>query len=225
MKDFKAEWKRMLSVDKERSSVDMFQYQIFKALTAKTPVSYEVRVALASIFLRRAFTPITNENKLGNGNRPFSALRSAQWASRIQPEMKVYNDLRDCLETEEDKALYSKLCDEATKKLYHKLEEMYAFFFVRRDLPIEQVIVQSSHAAFVLGSSIKIDKPAEVNFVVCGAEDEKDLEKIRQHFKDNNCETVEFKEPDIGNQMTAIASHPIPYSQKRFASKYPLLRI
>lgn len=224
MKDFKAEWKKMLGINKQRSSADMFQYQLLKAQTAKTPASYEVRVALAGLLLQRAFTPITNQNKLTHGQGAYSGLKNAQWGSRFKAG-NTYNDLRNCLETEEEQALYQRLWEAATKKLEHKTEEFYTYLFVRKDLSPAQMIVQSNHASIVLGASLKDTKPAELNLVLCGAHDERHLESIKRHFAENNCEIVEFREPDIGNQLTAIASQPLPYSQKGFAVRYPTLRI
>jgi len=50
------------------------------------------------------------------------------------------------------------------------------------------------------------------------------LTKVASSLKLKNIRFKEFREPDIGNQLTAIATEPVYGEQREFFKKYQLWR-
>jgi hypothetical protein len=224
MKDFKQVWKSLAKA-RQISAADVFTYNIFKAITAKNPNKLEVALNL----LQRAFTPVTKPIKLKNGRRPYDVISMMYGATRIDIKdlPNLYNPptrLRDCVETVEEIKMYNDIKEKVCKELNDHVEDLYTFIFVRQDLNKEIQVVQSSHAALVLGHKLKDHDPHKLNFVVCGAKDLSELMDIKNHIATEGIETVEFVEPDIDNEVTAIASFPMSVSKKRCMRHYKILK-
>lgn len=218
MKEFKAIFKT-LAKEKKNTAADMFQLCIFKAMTAKSALTYEERVQIAYNLLTKAFTPITNANKLKNGMRPYSKLF---WS------LNQASNISYCLETESERASYSRLETDISHRFYNKETEKYTFIFINKQLPTKQyMLVQSNHVCFELGKTLALEgfKTNGLNFVVCGASSEQHLLDIDKKIRDTGFKTIKFIEPDINNTTTAIASYPIGYKEKGFLREYQLLRL
>lgn len=50
------------------------------------------------------------------------------------------------------------------------------------------------------------------------------LHKIRQYLVQNNIQHAHFYEPDIGNELTALATEPITGERRRLFRKFQLLK-
>jgi len=88
--------------------------------------------------------------------------------------------------------------------------EDYAYIFVRQDLSKEQQLVQFGHVCCVLGSEMHIRyDPHKLNFVAIGVKDLEQLDAIKFYLDFHDLTYVEFEEPDIGDQVTAIACLPV----------------
>lgn len=60
------------------------------------------------------------------------------------------------------------------------------------------------------------------NYIVClSVKDETELEALSQKAKENNITIVEFREPDLNNQLTAICLEP-SIEAKKLCSSIPL---
>lgn len=46
--------------------------------------------------------------------------------------------------------------------------------------------------------------------------------KAEHRLKSRNIKTLMFREPDIGDQATALSTEPINGSTRKFMSRYPL---
>ena len=111
--------------------------------------------------------------------------------------------------------------------MFHK---HYVYIFVRQDISHEQQLVQSSHVALLLGSRLgrKIQNKYNVDdlyFAIIGVPHLKDFVQVQQDLGELPYEL--FYEPDIGNQLTAIATYPIHYKdpiRKKKLAKYKLLK-
>ncbi|OAI54314.1 hypothetical protein AYO44_15175 [Planctomycetaceae bacterium SCGC AG-212-F19] len=64
---------------------------------------------------------------------------------------------------------------------------------------------------------------AHPNVIVCGLPDELALTRCLEHLAQLGVRHRPFREPDLGDQLTAIATEPIPRFQKRLFRKYRLL--
>jgi hypothetical protein len=224
MRDYKQIWKTLAKV-KQTEAKDVFIYNIFKAMTAKNPNKLEVALNL----LQRAFTPVTKPIKLKNGRRPYDRISRLYGVLRIDVKdlPNLYNPptrLRDCVETVEEIKMYNDIKDKVCQELDKHSDDLYTFIFVRQDLNKEIQVVQSSHAALVLGHKLKEHDPHKLNFVICGAKDLTELNDIKNHIACEGIETVEFTEPDLNNEITAIASFPMTVSKKRCMRRYKILK-
>jgi len=228
MKDFKSVWKQLASKNNV-SNAETFQYCILRAMAAKHPD----KEMLAAYFVLRAYTPIKNNNKLDNGAQPYQGLTNARYGTTKRSE----SPLIACLETKEEEELFWKLADHkfglvAEERLSKKL---YSFVFVRSDLSPEQKLVQSNHVNGALGWALAkaaSEKPdefpmaealfQELHLVVC--ESKFPLEDIKQDITQHGFPVVVFREPDLGDIITAIASYPIAGNKKGFLRHHKPLR-
>jgi hypothetical protein len=96
----------------------------------------------------------------------------------------------------------------------------YIYVIVRNDLSSPQKAVQSCHAS--MESSRKFLKQGDEHpsVIILVVKDEKRLHKLAN---DVPYKFVKFFEPDIGNQMTAIATEPIAGEQRDFFKRFQLL--
>ena len=100
------------------------------------------------------------------------------------------------------------------KRIAHMDNPEYVYIFVRQDLSPEQQLVQASHATLVLGNKLKRQDVSELYFAVIGIPQLSDFCKVMKDLKKHGTDFISFYEPDQGNTMTAIATHPIPKDQR-----------
>ena len=98
------------------------------------------------------------------------------------------------------------------------------YVFVRTDLPAAQQTVQAIHAAYEAGIKFGIDNSLIDSVVVCSANSEEELNKIGSKLRRHDIPLVEFREPDIGNQLTAFATGPLQKHQRKRLSSYKMWR-
>lgn len=104
--------------------------------------------------------------------------------------------------------------------------EYHAYIFVRQDLSPEQQLIQFGHVACALGKSLPDHVcPHKLNFVGIGVKNEAHLVKSSLNMDDNGIEYVVFREPDIGDEITAVASLPVTGAQREAFRKYKTLRL
>ncbi len=110
-------------------------------------------------------------------------------------------------------------------------EKHYVYIFVRQDISAEQQLVQSSHVALMLGSRLgrrfqgdqKKYKIDDLYFTVIGITTLKDFVQVQKDLSEFQYEC--FYEPDIGHEMTAIATYPIHHKKRgTLRTKYKLLK-
>lgn len=101
----------------------------------------------------------------------------------------------------------------------------YIYCFVRRDLSHPQQCVQTAHACIesckIFNFAALSDHPS---VIVCGVKSETQLETVCKRLKQQGIHFVSFREPDIGNQLTSVATEPIFGEQRNFFRKYQLLK-
>lgn len=100
----------------------------------------------------------------------------------------------------------------------------YIYIFVRQDLSREQQLVQASHATLVLGNKLKRDDVSELYFTVIGIPQLIDFKNVIKSLNAHGTKYETFYEPDQGNTLTAIATHPIPKDQRGKLKDFKLLR-
>jgi hypothetical protein len=95
---------------------------------------------------------------------------------------------------------------------------------VRKDLPHPQQVVQACHASIEAARSFLPTGAAHPFVIVCGIRDGPALARCLERLRSLGIAHRPFHEPDIGNQLTAIATEPLRPEQRRFFRKYQLLR-
>ena len=96
--------------------------------------------------------------------------------------------------------------------------------FVRRDLSAPQIAVQSCHAVV---ESTKNDpyQGEHPSVIICGIKTEAELKKVVDYLGKVNIKNFQFREPDIGNELTAVSTCLIEEEQRSLFRKFQLLKI
>lgn len=227
MKDFKKIWKDLAN-KKEVTAIDTILYCLFKAYTAKSNAD---KVVILSRLLAKAFTPITNKNRLEKGCTPWSTLlyRVFWTIQRVKGDPKYLVNCKGMLSVFENTGEREGLAylliaayKEINNSKSERFDPPYTYIFVRQDISNEQQLVQSSHIALELGAKMDHDFRG-LHFTVIGVGDLKELEDTKENLEKLGISFEYFIEPDIGDQMTAIATYPIHAQKRRLLSKYRLL--
>jgi hypothetical protein len=208
-KNWKSYWK-LLANSKGNTAVFHAQYCLLKAFGAKANNKKEIAQAL----IRRAFTP-----KDGcNWDRADICLHTAFWAKKIfgLDQSLFFAD-------KEEIQQYKDFINELVGTVISKTEPDYMFIFVRQDISPEQQAVQAAHATYVAGAKFEPKDPEQTHFVLIGISDEAAMLSAQELLQEHDTEYVSFKEPDLGDIVTAIATEKMKESQKRFLKKYKKL--
>lgn len=92
-------------------------------------------------------------------------------------------------------------------------------------MPQPQQIVQSTHAAIECAKAFDLGMlPDHPSVILLAAKDENRLHRVRKYLIDNGIKHVHFYEPDLDNELTAIATEPIFGDRRDLFSKYQLVK-
>lgn len=211
MKDFKSIWKQLAST-KSVQAKDMFAYSILRAMAAKS----ESKKEIAKYFVARAFQKKKN---------------STIWAAALSAHSQLKGDLRwngrilgvpveEIFSSEEELLMFKGILETFT----FDFDRVYTYVFVRQDLSPEYQLVQAAHATMVLGQRMPSEfNPKETYFTVIGVADKSELKAVQRVLDDNGFKYEDFVEPDIGNEVTAVATHPVHWLSRRPLKNYKLL--
>jgi hypothetical protein len=94
---------------------------------------------------------------------------------------------------------------------------------VRRDLPPAQQVVQSCHAVAEAARSLLPPDHQHPHIVVCGVRDERTLRQSHDRLVRQGVRCRAFIEPDLGNQLTALATEPVFDGTRRLFRRFQLL--
>jgi hypothetical protein len=219
MKDFRKLFKDAARV-KQISSLDITKLCIYKAITAKSDTP---KAIIANQLLRRAYTPISRKIRLDNGSNPYDALVATLQPTSLQSSPG--------LETPEELKQYNDIILELRKKYIQTREEsirQYVYIFVRQDISPEYQLVQSAHAAAKMGfemhkNQMHPDVFGGLYFACIGVPDIKGLKVAMDDAHSLGATTYPFYEPDIGNELTAVATSPILASERKRLLSYKRL--
>lgn len=213
--NWKNYWK-LITNEKKNTSLDMFHFCMLKALKAKSNQKKEI----AETLLRKAFPPIVSDTKLANGRYVYDTL--AELISRARWTKTIFGFDRSVIMDDEGLAEYRNLLEQLKIHDIKENEPEYLFLFVRQDITPEYQAVQAAHAAYKAGC-VYGTNPDETYFVLIGLADEVELNQVEKLLTTKYCEYVLFREPDIGNVITAMATKPIKAHRKNFLRKYEKL--
>ncbi len=100
------------------------------------------------------------------------------------------------------------------------MNNKYMYLFTRRDLSPQQQIIQTAHAAHIIGN--KQECGSIPNAVLIGAASEFDLMGIKEYLEYFEIAHEIFYEPDI-SQHTAIATYPLVGDERKPLQKFELM--
>lgn len=102
-------------------------------------------------------------------------------------------------------------------------DTQYIYVLVRKDLSLPQQTVQSCHAVIEATRLFVTSEQTHPHLVLCSIQDEEALKREAIRFEAYNIKFVPFYEPDLNNQLTAIATAPIAGDDRRVCRRYNLL--
>lgn len=118
-----------------------------------------------------------------------------------------------------------KRLDKLGMKLAKRMfDHSYMYIITRKDLSIPQQAVQATHAAIEAARAYLTPDCEHPSLVYCGEKNEGKLIKLRDHFKSNGIRFKEFYEPDIGHQLTALATAPTSGADRAAFRKLQLIK-
>lgn len=94
---------------------------------------------------------------------------------------------------------------------------------VRRDLPPAQQVVQSCHAVAEAARSLLSPEQPHPHIIVCDVRDERALRQSHDRLVRQGVRCRAFIEPDLDNQLTALATEPVFDHTRRLFRRYQLL--
>jgi hypothetical protein len=94
---------------------------------------------------------------------------------------------------------------------------------VRRDLSPAQQLVQAAHACLEAGRHFLLPADEHPHLVILGAADELELQRACARLRAVGVDFQYFREPDLGNSLTAVATPPLRGAARRFFRRYVCL--
>lgn len=118
-----------------------------------------------------------------------------------------------------------KRLDKLGKKiLYHIFDHPYVYVITRKDLSIPQQTVQSGHALIESTKLFCNKLSTHPSIIVCTVKNEDKLNDAIKYLHDNKIKFCTFREPDIGDELTAIATEPLYGDDRKIMNKFQLMR-
>ena len=99
----------------------------------------------------------------------------------------------------------------------------YMYVFVRKDLSASQQVVQTAHASIEACKKFLTKESSHPHLIVFGAKNQNKIKKCMSHLEEQGVAYCEFVEPDMQNEITAIATEPLSGDKRKFLSKFCLL--
>lgn len=113
----------------------------------------------------------------------------------------------------------NKLC----KKLFSRPDNNYGhiYVFCRKNLTGSQQAVQAGHALLELSKKIDMEYHPSSVFTVVKSEEK--LKMVIQELIDKNINFSLFREPDLNNEITSVATEPLFDDKRVFLKRFQLL--
>lgn len=229
-------WKR---IAKESTLFDVVIHAALKAYFMKQ----SNLVSREEVFrgqISKAFTPITNDNKIMNGAWEFQTLDTTfKWIhSNVTLgkknfsffNMKQDNVIEEIFGGNPDNFklflnFLKEMLDIKTRNQYMRfLKKYYCYIFVKQQgyEPITQA-VQAAHVAMVIGQNMdKSIDSEEVVYQICKVSDTAEQDEIDMRLIENGFEVEYFYEADC-EDVIAFGIHPVPSYKREKLLQYPLL--
>lgn len=101
----------------------------------------------------------------------------------------------------------------------------YVYVFVRTDLSLPQISVQSCHACIEASKAFNLEELDEhPSVIILDIKTEAKLNNVKNYLDSVGIKFVSFHEPDRDNELTSIATEPIFGDKRRYFKKYQLIK-
>lgn len=122
------------------------------------------------------------------------------------------------------KIKWKKWSKTAHKICQKRFDHSYIYVLVRNDLSQRQKAVQSSHACIEAARAYLTPGDKHPSVIICSVKSEHKLKLCAEELSAKGIPTQIFREPDIGHQMTALASAPMRGAQRKIFSRFQLMQ-
>lgn len=96
--------------------------------------------------------------------------------------------------------------------------------FVRTDIPIEQILVQASHAALESGIHLEQNNKEPSSLIVIQVKNKQRLQKSLQDIRQKGIHCIEFFEPSWEYGLTSFATRCVVEEERFLFKKYQLFK-
>lgn len=103
-------------------------------------------------------------------------------------------------------------------------ETAYVYVISRLDLPYNHLTVQAAHAAIAATFAFGEHKQTHPHLVVCAVQNERELEESFERLKTAGVPCCAYREDDMDDSLTAIATAPLRGKQRKPLKRFKLLR-
>lgn len=102
-------------------------------------------------------------------------------------------------------------------------ETEYLYVITRRDLPLSSQAVQAGHTAFQAASELRFKK--HPHFVYLTVKNLSRLSVSAEKLQNENLDLTIWREPDLNNEITAVAIGPVTSREDReLFKKFQLMK-
>ena len=117
---------------------------------------------------------------------------------------------------------WSKTAHRICEKLFN---HSYMYILVRKDLSARQQAVQSCHAAIESARNFINPGDEHPSTIICHVKGEDKLLMCANELKEKGIDFQLFREPDLHNQATALASKPLRGKDRQVFSRFQLMNL
>lgn len=139
-------------------------------------------------------------------------------------ELHSNADMFGGIESDSFKIKFKKWTKTAQRICDKLFNHAYMYVLVRKDLSPRQQAVQSAHAAIESSRNFISKNDEHPSVIICSVKSEQKLLMCAEEFTQKGIEFQMFREPDIGNQATALASRPLRGIERKAFARFQLMQ-
>lgn len=128
------------------------------------------------------------------------------------------------IESTSFKIKFKKLEKTGNRLCKRMFDHSYTYAITRKDLSFPQQAVQAGHAAIEAARKYLKPDDEHPSLILCAMKNEAQLTNAADNLERQGIRIQRFYEPDIGNQLTAIATEPLSGEARKAMRKFQLIK-
>lgn len=128
------------------------------------------------------------------------------------------------IESDSFKIKFKKWSKTAQRILDRLFNHSYMYVLIRKDLSPRQQAVQAGHAAIESARNHLKSDDEHPSLIYCTIKSEQKLLMCADELRAQGIDCQIFREPDIGNQATALATRPLRGEERKALSRFQLMQ-